>query len=135
MCCVNRPRNLDKPRNQRSGRHLLCYVVNDGYTHKYLVRHLVAIGEINSLNKPNPVDTYLYGERLWGVDERGLDPVHSLNQYIEHPQRSVDMSHRFTHFLNMFWDTSRWSCIVMRNTPSPSNHSIEPAVRRRPAWA
>jgi hypothetical protein len=116
-CRVDRLRRLNTPRKQRYGRHLPYDVVNNGTTHKYLIRHLVAIGGNNSLNKPNPVDTYIYGERPWGVDERGLDPVHNWTQYINDPQRSVDMSHRFTRFLNTFWDASRWSRIVTRNDP------------------
>jgi hypothetical protein len=116
-CEVNRLRRLEKPRKQRYDQYLPYDVVNDGYTTKYLIRHLKEVGGNNSQFVPNPVDTYIYNGRPWGVDERGMDPVHNWTQYTKDPQRSVDMSHRFTRFLNTFWDASRWSLVVTRIDP------------------
>jgi hypothetical protein len=131
-CGVERLRRLDKPREQRYSRHLPYDVVHDGSTHKFLIRHLASIGGNTSLNTPNPVDTYLYGERPWGLDERGNTPVNNWTQYIKNPQGSVELSHRFTRFLNTFWDASRWPSVVSSIDPfartSLNQTSGEPPV-------
>tara|TARA_R110002003_G_scaffold1679_2_gene23408 strand:- start:521 stop:2173 length:1653 start_codon:yes stop_codon:yes gene_type:complete len=119
-CCVERLRRLNKPRAERYATYLPYDVVNQAYTSRYLIRHLVAVGGESSLGKPNPVDTYLYGNRPWQLEGIGLAPAKNWSQYINNPQKSVDMSHRLTRMLNTFWDASRWPLAMTRNDPFAS---------------
>ncbi|KAH7094856.1 hypothetical protein FB567DRAFT_15141 [Paraphoma chrysanthemicola] len=119
-CGVERLRRLNKPRSARNATHLPYDVINQGYTSKYLIRHLVAVGG-ESLERPNPVDAYIYGNGPWQIGDTGMAPAKNWSQYINDPQRSVDMSHRLTRVLNTFWDASRWPVAITRNDPFALN--------------
>jgi hypothetical protein len=74
-CGVERLRRLSQPRSERSNTYLPYDVVHDAYTHRYLIRHLAAVGGENSNLKANPVDAYIYGNGAWEVDETGRTPT------------------------------------------------------------
>ncbi|KAF2023295.1 hypothetical protein EK21DRAFT_118903 [Setomelanomma holmii] len=118
-CDVDRLRRLDTTRTQRNSATGVPYdVVNDGYVNRYLIRHLVAVGGENSLQKPNPVDAYIYGNGAWQVDETtGLSPYKNWTTYINDTEKSLQLSQRMTRFLNTFWDASRWPTAMTRNDP------------------
>jgi hypothetical protein len=131
-CAVERMRRLDIPRKDRNSTRLPYDVVNDGNTNKYFIRHLTGAGGDGYQDAPNPVDTYIYGEQAWGVDNTGRAPNHNWTELIKDPKNIVDMSHRLTRFANTFWDASRWPSAITRNDPfafkSLNQTSGEPPV-------
>lgn len=120
-CSVQRLRRLNKARQDRTANvtGLPWDVVNDGYTNKALIKHLAAVGgnQTGVTSGPNPVDTYLYGERPWAEYELGTFPTHNWTELIKHPESITALSHRMTRFMNTFWDASRWPLAMTRNDP------------------
>ncbi|KAH8726751.1 hypothetical protein GQ44DRAFT_771117 [Phaeosphaeriaceae sp. PMI808] len=117
-CAIERLRRLNIPRNRRNSINLPYDVINSGTKTRYFIRYLAEIGGENSIFKTNPVDAYIYGVKPWAVGlSRTVSPVHNWTQYIKNSQKSIDMSHRFTRFLNTYWDASRWPEAMTRNDP------------------
>jgi hypothetical protein len=133
-CGVQRLRRLDRPRKSRSGLYLPYDVINDGTTTRYFIRHLSKMGGANNtLDRPNPIDQYLYGVRPWGSDDiTGKAPMQNWTSYVGAPEKTNEMSHRFTRFLNTYWDASRWPLAITRNDPFGEN-SINKTTNAPPA--
>lgn len=119
-CEVQRLRRLNKPRQDRANATGLPWdVVNVRQTNKYLISHLAMVGgnQTQPVSGPNPVDTYLYGERPWAKNELGIWPIHNWTEFVKTPEKVTDLSHRMTRFMNTFWDASRWPLAMTRNDP------------------
>ncbi|KAH7393769.1 hypothetical protein DE146DRAFT_765295 [Phaeosphaeria sp. MPI-PUGE-AT-0046c] len=120
-CYVQRLRRLNKARQDRmaNATGFPWDVVNNGYTNKFLIKHLAMVGgnQTQPVSAPNPVDTYLNGERPWARNELGVFPTHNWTQLIKNPQSITALSHRMTRFMNTFWDSSRWPLATTRNDP------------------
>jgi hypothetical protein len=117
-CEAKRLRRLLTPRNEREGRDLPYDVIRDGSTLKYFITGLNPLGGNTSINTPNPINAYLYGNEPWGKDVlTNAAPYTNWTQYIGDPQRSIEMSQRLTRFLNSYWDATRWPSAITRNDP------------------
>lgn len=120
-CWVERLRRLSIARSKRNGEDLPYDVVNDPYyTIRYFIQYLAFIGGETSSFQANPIDAYIFGNRPWALPSTFsglLDPQKNWTEYIDDHQRTVDMSHRLTRFLNTYWDASRWPLAMSRNDP------------------
>ena len=119
VCEAKRLRRLLTTRSKRNASTGLPYdVVRDGYIFKYFVTGLNPLEGNASINSPNPINSYLYGNAPWGKDPlTDLAPWNHWTTYIQDPQKSVEMSHRLTRFLNTYWDATRWPMAITRNNP------------------
>jgi hypothetical protein len=112
-CGVARLRRLNIPRSKRKGDYLPYDVVNnDTYTVSFL-QYLGQLGGESGIEGNNPVDAYINGITPWATNV----PTKNWTQYVDNPQRSIDMSHRMTRVLNTYWDSSRWPLAMTRNDP------------------
>jgi hypothetical protein len=118
-CGVEGLRRLDSSSMGRPSSDYLPYdIVHDGHANKYFIRYLAKIGGENGITTRNPVDAYIYGNAPWGTllgSTLGLSK--NWTEYVDQPQKAVDMSHRLTRVLNTYWDSSRWPTAMARNDP------------------
>jgi hypothetical protein len=94
-------------------------VVNDVETNKDFIGSLREIGGVTSWERPNPVDSWIFGNPPWG-DVEGGNPTNNWTQYVAEPQKSLEMSRRLTRVLNTFWEAYRWPIAIARNDPYAS---------------
>jgi hypothetical protein len=112
-CGVARLRRLNIPRSKRNGDYLPYDIVSNGmYTVSFL-QYLRKLGGENGIAGSNPVDAYISGITPWATNAA----MKNWTEYVNQPQRSIDMSHRMTRVLNTYWDSSRWPLAMTRNDP------------------
>jgi hypothetical protein len=115
VCSVDRLRRLN-PRRSRFASNTPYDVVNDAETNKDFIGSLREIGGVMSWERPNPVDSWIFGNPPWGlVDTENL--MNNWTQYVIEPEKSQEMSKRLTRVLNTFWEAYRWPIAITRNDP------------------
>jgi hypothetical protein len=112
-CGVARLRRLNIPRSKRNGDYLPYDVVSNGMHTVSFLQYLRQLGGENGITGSNPVDAYISGITPWAANI----PTKNWTEYVDSPQRSIDMSHRMTRVLNTYWDSSRWPLAMTRNDP------------------
>jgi hypothetical protein len=118
-CRVQRLRRKEDLRQERSVQNVPRDFVHDANTNKYLIEQLAKLAGNTSIERPNPMDAYVYGTtNPWVIDETtGIIPNNNWTTYVGQPQKAIDLSHRTTRMLNTVVDASRWPLAITRNDP------------------
>jgi hypothetical protein len=123
-CAVAQLRRIDRTKLPMRGFRSLSTpydVVNDRRVNKQFINALSGIGGQMTWERPNPVDSWLYGMLPWGGDPDasgiGFNPVTNWTSYLNDPEKTIGMSRRLTSVLNTFWDASRWPLAITRDDP------------------
>jgi hypothetical protein len=115
VCRVDRLRRF-VPRRLSYASNTPYDVIHNAETNKDFIGSLRDIGGIGSWERPNPVDSWIFGNAPWG-EVQGENLMNNWTQYVAEPQKSLEMSRRLTRVLNTFWEAYRWPIAIIRNDP------------------